>query len=67
MLSAVSLSKLYGRGREVAVFASPAPGDVKNRQDLMESIIGEWEIETGQSIANFWVIYTNTFDEPMRD
>ena len=65
VLAAISLSKLYGRGREVAVFASHPPGDVKYRQDLMESIIGEWEIETGQLKANFQVIYTNTFDEPV--
>ena len=65
VLAAISLSKLYGRGREVAVFASHPPGDVKYRQDLMESVIGEWEIETGQSKANFRVIYANTFDEPV--
>ena len=65
MLAAISLSKLYGRGGEVAVFASHHPGDVKYRQDLMESIIGEWEIETGQSKANFRVTYANTFDEPV--
>lgn len=65
MLAAISLSKLYGRGREVAVFTSHPPGDLKYRQDLMESIIGEWEIETGQLKANFQVIYANTFDEPV--
>jgi len=65
VLAAISLSKLYGRGREVAVFASHPPGDVKYRNDLMESIIGEWKIETGQSKANFQVIYANTFDEPV--
>lgn len=65
VLAAISLSKLYGRGREVSVFASHPPGDVKYRQDLMESIIGEWKIETEQSKANFRVIYANTFDEPV--
>ncbi len=65
VLAAISLSKLYGRGREVAVFASHPPGDVKYRQDLMESVIGEWEIETVQSMAKFRVIYANTFDEPV--
>ena len=65
VLAVISLSKLYGRGREVAVFASHPPGDVKYREDLMRSIIGEWEIETGQSKANFRVIYANTFDEPV--
>jgi len=65
VLAAISLSKLYGRGREVSVFASHPPGDVNYREDLMESIIGEWEIETGQASANFRVIYVNTFDEPV--
>ena len=65
VLAAISLAQFYGRGREVAVFASHPPGDVKYRQDLMKSIIGEWEVETGQSKANFRVIYANTFDEPV--
>ena len=41
VLAAVSLAQLYRRGREVAVFASHPPGDVKYREDLMKSIIGE--------------------------
>jgi hypothetical protein len=65
VLAAISLAQLYDRGREVAVFASHPPGDVKFREDLMKSIIGEWEVETGQSKANFRVIYANTFDEPV--
>lgn len=65
VFAAISLARLYGRGREVAVFASHPPGDVKYREDLMKSIVGEWEVETGQSKANFRVIYANTFDEPV--
>jgi hypothetical protein len=65
VLVAISLAKFYERGREVAVFASHPPGDVKYREDLMKSIIGEWEVETGQAKANFQVIYANTFDEPV--
>jgi len=65
VLAAISLARLYGRGGEVAVFASHPPGDVIYREDLMKSIIGEWEVETGQSKANFRVIYANTFDEPV--
>ena len=65
ILTAISLSKLYYRSREVAVFTSYPPGDVKYRQDLMESVIGEWNIESGRSKANFRVIYANTFDEPV--
>jgi len=65
VLAAISLARLYSRGREVAAFASHPPGDVKYREDLMKSIIGEWEVETSQAKANFRVIYTNTFDEPV--
>ena len=49
----------------MAVFASHPPGDVKYRDDLMKSVVGEWVVETGQSKANFRVTYTNTFDEPV--
>jgi hypothetical protein len=65
VLAAVALAQLYGRGREVAVFGSHAPGDVKFRDDLMRSVIGDWEVEIGGSKANFKVIYANTFDEPV--
>jgi len=65
VLAAISLARLYGRGREVAVFGSHPPGDVKYRDDLMQSVIGEWVIETDSSKANFRVIYANTFDEPV--
>jgi hypothetical protein len=65
VLAAISLSKMYKRAREVSVFSSHPPGDVKYREDLMRSIIGEWEIEIGQSKSNFRVIYANTFDEPV--
>jgi len=34
VLAAVSLARLYERGREVAVFASHPLGDVKYREDL---------------------------------
>ena len=37
--------RLYERGREVAVFASHPPGDVKYREDLLKAIIGEWEVD----------------------
>ena len=65
VLSATALGRLYDRSREISVFGSHPPGDLKYRDDLMKSIIGEWEVETGQSKANFRVIYANTFDEPV--
>ena len=39
VLAAIALARLYGRGREVAVFGSHPPGDVQFRQDLMEAVI----------------------------
>ena len=63
VLAAIALARLYGRGREAAVFGSHPPGDVKFREDLMQSVIGEWEVELGGSRANYRVIYANTFDE----
>lgn len=65
VLAAISLAQFYERGREVSIFASHPPGDVEYREDLMKAIIGEWEIETGQSKVNFRVKYVNTFDEPV--
>ena len=65
VLAAATLVQLYGRGREVAIFGSHAPGDVKYREDLMRSVVGDWEVEMGESKANFKVIYANTFDEPV--
>jgi hypothetical protein len=65
VLATTVLVQLYGRGREVAVFGSHAPGDVKFREDLMHSVVGDWEVEMTGSKSNFKAIYANTFDEPV--
>jgi len=65
VLAIAALARLYERGREIAVFGSHPPGDVKFRQDLMKAVIGEWNVEIGQHKANFRVTYANTFDEPV--
>ncbi|MCJ7530758.1 MAG: ParM/StbA family protein [Anaerolineales bacterium] len=65
ILAAAALARLYERGREIAVFGSHPPGDVKFREDLMKAVIGDWYIETGQHKTYFTVIYANTFDEPV--
>ena len=65
VIAAISLARLYGRGREVAVFGSHPPGDVKFREDLMKSVIGEWKVEIGQTKSIFRINYANTFDEPV--
>lgn len=36
-----ALARIYGHGQEIAIFGSHAPGDVKYREDLMKSVIGE--------------------------
>ena len=53
VLAAISLARLYGRGREVTVFASHPPGDVKYREDLMKTMIGEWGVDKCQSKVSF--------------
>jgi hypothetical protein len=65
VFAAIALALLYDRGREVSVFGSHPPGDVKYREDLMRSMNGDWEVETVEGKANFKVIYANTFDEPV--
>jgi len=65
ILAVAALARLYERGREVAIFGSHAPGDVKYRKDLMKSVIGEWTVEVGIRKTSFNVIYANTFDEPV--
>jgi hypothetical protein len=65
VLALAALGRLYDRGREIAVFASHAPGDAKFREDLMKSIIGDWDIEIEGKERHFRVTYANTFDEPV--
>ncbi|MGB6679796.1 MAG: ParM/StbA family protein [Candidatus Bathyarchaeia archaeon] len=65
IFAAAVLGRLYERGREVLIFGSHPPGDVKFRHDLMESVIGEWEVEIQGRACHFRVTYANTFDEPV--
>ena len=65
LFAAAVLVRLYERGREVSIFGSHPPGDVKFRHDLMESVIGEWEVEIQDRACHFRVTYANTFDEPV--
>jgi hypothetical protein len=63
VLAAATLGRLYERGREISIFGSHPPGDVKFRQDLMEAVIGAWDVEVLGRELNFRVTYANTFDE----
>ena len=45
VLAAAALGRLYNRSMEVSLFGSHPPGDVKFREDLMESVVGDWYIE----------------------
>lgn len=65
VLAAAALGRLYDRSREVSVFGSHPPGDVQFRQDLMESVVGDWAVEVKGREHRFRVIYANTFDEPV--
>jgi hypothetical protein len=65
VLAAAALGRLYERGRDVMVFGSHAPGDMKFRQDLMKAVIGDWDVEIGKRTSHFKVTYVNTFDEPL--
>lgn len=65
ILASAALGRLYERGGEVKIFGSHAPGDVRYRDDLMHSVIGDWEIEICGKEKKFKVVYVNTFDEPV--
>jgi Actin like proteins N terminal domain len=65
IFAASALARLYDRGREVMVFGSHSPGDMKFRDDLMKAVIGDWDIEVGGQESHFRVTYVNTFDEPV--
>jgi hypothetical protein len=65
VFAAAALAQLYERGHDVQVFGSHPPGDVSFRDDLMKSVIGDWQVEVGESELHFKVTYANTFDEPV--
>jgi predicted nucleotidyltransferase len=65
LLAIAAIARLYDRGREVMVFGSHAPGDMKFRDDLMKAVIGDWEVEVNGQTSHFRVTYANTFDEPV--
>ena len=65
VFAAASLGRLYNRSREISVFGSHPPGDVDFRQDLMESVVGDWYVEIFGKERHFRVRYANTFDEPV--
>jgi len=67
ILAVAALARLYERGREVTVFGSHVPADVKYREDLRKSVIGEWTVEVGKRETGFRVVYANTLDEPVGD
>ena len=65
VFAAAALGRLYDHSREVLVFGSHPPGDVQFRQDMMESIVGDWYVEIKGKERHFRVSYANTFDEPV--
>jgi hypothetical protein len=65
ILAAATLGRLYDRSRDISIFGSHPPGDVQFRQDLMESVLGDWHVEIRGKKRHFRVSYGNTFDEPV--
>ena len=65
VLAAAALGRLYERSQEITVFGSHPPGDVEFRQDLMQAVIGNWQVEVGGHERSFRISYANTFDEPL--
>lgn len=59
------LGRFYERGMEISIFGSHPPGDSIYREDLMKSVIGDWDVEVGGHERKFRVSYANTFDEPV--
>jgi hypothetical protein len=65
IFAASVMARFYERSRDVRIFASHPPGDVKFREDLMRAVIGDWEVETSRGKRTYKVNYANTFDEPV--
>ena len=65
IFAAAVLGRIFERGGEVSIFGSHPPGDVKFRQDLMEAVFGDWDLEVQGRNCHFSVTYANTFDEPV--
>ncbi len=62
---AAVMGRFYERGMEVSIFCSHPPGDAIYREDLMKSVIGDWNVEMHGHERKFRVTYANTFDEPV--
>jgi hypothetical protein len=65
IFAAAALARLYERSMEISIFGSYPPGDMKFREDLMKSVIGDWHVEQGSHEQHFKIVYANTFDEPV--
>lgn len=62
-LAAAMLGRTFERSADVAIFGSHAPGDVDYRDDLMDAVIGRWELETDGTAKTMNVTYANAYDE----
>jgi hypothetical protein len=65
IFAAAVIGRIYDRGREISIFGSHPSSDMKFRTDLMEAMIGDWQVEINGRDRHFRVSYANTFDEPM--
>jgi hypothetical protein len=64
VFAAYTMGRAFKTGGEVGVFASHAPGYIDFRENLMDSVLGQWDVIIGSKDLSFDVQYVNTFDEP---
>jgi hypothetical protein len=65
VLAAAMCARLYSRSGEISFFGSHAPGDIAYRDDLMDAVVGEWEVTIQGRKRLFNITYANTFEEPL--
>lgn len=65
VFAAAMVGRFYERGMVLSIFGSHPPSDAIYREDLMKSVIGDWNVEVDGHERKFRVSYANTFDEPV--
>jgi len=66
VLVAATLPMLFRADKvDVAFYGSHSPKDSIYRDDLMDSALGKWEVESANGAQTFRIIAAQAFDEPM--
>lgn len=69
VIAAATMRMLYNGGggavspMRLAVYGSHAPRDIDYRDDLMDAVYQQWEVEVGSEVIVYEVVYANAFDE----